>query len=76
VNDERYEYVTNDGRTLRGAAAYVLNHLDSAECAASENLRDVRADALFSEDEVIEECELIAHLRWLLDHSKAIEAYL
>jgi len=71
-----YTYTAPDGTEYKGTAAYVLNHLDSAEASLCENFRDVRADPVFSDREVMEEAELQRHLDWLLVHHKELAAYL
>jgi len=45
VNLEDYEYGGRDGKVYTGAAAFVLNHLDSVEAALAEDL-DVTEDNL------------------------------
>lgn len=48
-------------------AALVGNELDSALASALDNFRDVRADTLFSDDELREEADVIATLDHILD---------
>lgn len=40
-----YEYFGNDGRSYRGRAGYILNHLDSAEAGLDAELEKMKGGA-------------------------------
>jgi hypothetical protein len=57
-------------------AAIVGNELDSALASAMDNFRDVRGDAMWTDDEVREEAEVIQVLTAVLEKWQHIAPYI
>lgn len=71
-----YDYDGRDGVTYKGRAAFVLNHLDSAEAAMNDNFRDLTGDAIITDEDVRDEVRLKDAIDYVLDHARDIAPYI